>query len=122
MDSCFFFDRKCFTLPPIQLFSSMDYIEITYRLSATGNTEDISEIVIALLALGFESFEESNHALKAYIPEEKFDSAVLHELFGAYPDLIGSAEILRIEQENWNSLWESNFPILRYPNLSYEVS
>lgn len=90
----------------------MDYIEITCTFAANGNITEVSEIVIALLAdRGFESFEETDHALKAYIPDENFDAATLRELADAYPELFGSVDVRRIKQENWNHLWESNFPM-----------
>ena len=90
----------------------MDYIEITCTFAVNSNTSEVSEILIALLAdLGFESFEESEYAVKAYIPDVNFDAAALLELAEAYPELIGSVDTHRIKQENWNHLWESNFPM-----------
>jgi len=90
----------------------MGHIEITCSLALKGNTGEISEIVIALLAdLGFESFEELDHAVKAYIPDENFDAQTLRELTKEYPELFHSVNIRRIEQENWNHVWESNFPM-----------
>ena len=90
----------------------MDYIEITCTFSADDDTAEVSEIVIALLAdLGFESFEESENVVKAYIPGINFNAAALMELTGAYPELFRSVDTRRIKQENWNHLWESNFPM-----------
>ena len=90
----------------------MDYIEITCTFAESDNTAEVSEIVIALLAdLGFESFEETENAVKAYIPDVDFNMAALQELIDAYPDLFRSVDIRSIKQENWNHLWESNFPM-----------
>jgi len=73
---------------------------------------DISEIVIALLAeLGFDSFEESEDAVKAYTPSENFDVGAMLERIREHPELITSVDTRRVKQENWNQLWESNFPI-----------
>jgi ribosomal protein L11 methyltransferase len=88
------------------------YIETACILAPNGNCSEASEIVIALLAeLGFESFEETENAVKAYIPEKQFDEAALMELVDDFPELITSVEIRRIEQENWNRAWENNFPM-----------
>ena len=90
----------------------MDYIEITCTFTAKNPVENVSEIAIALLSeLGFESFEESENALKAYIPETKFHEAALYELAEDYPELLASFDTRRIGQENWNHAWESNFPM-----------
>ena len=89
----------------------MDYFEITCTL-APNNATDVSDIVIALLAnLEFESFEEQENMVKAYIPAEKFDADVLLELTKDFPKLIQSVDTRYIEQENWNHVWESNFPM-----------
>ena len=91
----------------------MDYIEITCMLKSNDETSEISEIVIALLAeLGFDSFEESKDALKAYAPAENFDAEALLELIRERPELITSVNTRRIRQENWNHLWESNFQMV----------
>jgi ribosomal protein L11 methyltransferase len=90
----------------------MDYIEITCTLATDSNVSEVSEILIALLAeLGFESFEESDNAVKAYISDSKFNAATLLELTEDYPKLIMSVDTRRMKQENWNHIWESNFPM-----------
>ena len=90
----------------------MDYIEITCMLAKNNETSEISEIVIALLAeLGFDSFEESEDTVQAYTPAENFDTESLLELIRERPELITSIDTRRIKQENWNQLWESNFPM-----------
>jgi len=90
----------------------MDYFEISCILVADDNIDEVSGIVIALLAeLGFESFEESEDGVKAYISADQFNASELLELTRAYPDLIISVDTRRIEQKNWNHVWESNFPM-----------
>lgn len=85
----------------------MNYIQV--QLNTTGTEQQ--ELLIALLSgAGFESFEETGTALKAFIKENEFDQGVLDEVtdpFGiTYTALV-------IEQENWNAKWESSFePIL----------
>jgi len=90
----------------------MSYIEIICNLVANSNTEESSEIVIALLAvLGYESFEVSDNTVKAYIPYLNFDATALEKLTVEYIELFNSFDIRHVKQENWNHLWESNFPM-----------
>ena len=90
----------------------MDYLEIECMLAKNENTNDVSEIVIALLAeLGFDSFEETDDTVKAYTPYDKVEIERLTELIKDHPELITSIDTRRIKDENWNKLWESNFPI-----------
>ena len=90
----------------------MDYIEITYMFEKNNTTPDASEIVIALLAeLGFDSFEESDEAVKAYAPADNFNAEAMLELIREHPELITSLDTQRIRDENWNQKWESNFPV-----------
>ena len=90
----------------------MDYIEITCTFTANNNAAEVSDIIIALLAdLGFESFEEMENVVKAYIPSKNFRATQLLEIIGAYPELFWSVDTRHIKQENWNHLWESNFPM-----------
>jgi len=92
-----------------------DYLEITCTFPPDSNIAESSEIVIALLSdLGFESFEEMENTVKAYIPSENFDGAAFSELVGEVPELFRSTATRRIAQENWNQLWESNFPMTEH--------
>jgi len=89
------------------------YIEVICTFAKDNIPSDISEIVIALLSeLGFDSFEESDDAVKAYALEENFDAEALLKLVGEYPEFITSVDTRRIKQENWNQMWESNFPMV----------
>lgn len=86
----------------------MNYFQVHFTLNPV---QPFSEILIAELAtIGFESFEEKEDGLLAYIPEDDFSEEKLHEI-----------EILRNEQlqarytseliqdQNWNAVWESNY-------------
>ena len=90
----------------------MDYIELNCMLAKNSEISDISEIVIALLSeMGFDSFEEEDDAVKAYTPADNFDVEAMLERIRERPELITSVDSRRIKQENWNQLWESNFPM-----------
>ncbi len=90
----------------------MNYIEVICTLQNKEQQENVQDIVIALLAeLGYESFEETETGVKAYIREDIYGAAALSELVEEYTSLITSVDIRNIKQENWNQLWESNFPM-----------
>ena len=56
--------------------------------------------------MGYDGFEEDATTLKAFIPKENFDSAILDEIIKIIPVTYSISEI---EDVNWNSLWESSF-------------
>lgn len=67
----------------------------------------------ALGEVGFESFEETQQGLKAYIPVENFDEQCLKEVLKNIPiqgiDLTYHLEDM--EDKNWNETWENaGFP------------
>ena len=65
------------------------------------------EWAIAHLAeAGYDGFEEKELELVAFIPEEKFDPVVLKELAYKYQFRFTQS---RVEEQNWNEVWESNF-------------
>ncbi|WP_160712603.1 50S ribosomal protein L11 methyltransferase [Chitinophaga solisilvae] len=84
----------------------MSHIAITMHAG-----EEQADMLIARLAeAGYEGFEEQPDALIAYIPEGDFDEAALQSVLSSY-GIDYTKE--RIEQENWNAVWESNFqPVL----------
>jgi ribosomal protein L11 methyltransferase len=66
------------------------------------------EILVAYLAdAGFEGFEEEQQVLKAFISEANYDKQLLLEIAHKY-NLNYDEQI--IGEQNWNTLWESNFP------------
>lgn len=71
--------------------------------------DDMREIVIAELAeFGFDAFHEDGMVLIASIEKEKYDKKMLEKSLTRY-DL--PFEVESKEKENWNKLWESNFPM-----------
>jgi ribosomal protein L11 methyltransferase len=85
----------------------MNYIQVL--VNDTDNEKN--EILIALLDnAGFESFEETDTTLKAFIKESEFDQTDLDEVINPL-NLAYTSSI--IPQQNWNAQWESSFePIL----------
>ena len=85
-----------------------DYIKLVISGS---NDEILREILTAELAeAGAEAFDENGDFLNAYIPKNAFDKTVFDNIFAANT-FAGAFEYSaeEVKQENWNSLWESNF-------------
>lgn len=84
----------------------MNYI----ALNIDSVEEELSEILTAELAdYPFESFETGDGTLSAYIPQERLDGcrAEVDALLARY-GVAGRYAL--IETQNWNALWESDFP------------
>lgn len=94
----------------------MNYIKISLNI----NSEE-SEIWMAkLLDLGFESFEEEDQLLHAYIPQVDFNVLEFEAATKENP-ITYTSEI--IYPKNWNSIWESNFePIVVENKVSVRAS
>lgn len=70
-----------------------------------------TEILIAELAdIGFESFDEHDNGVSAYIPKEAVQKDLLDSVqVLRSPEFQISFEKQEIEQQDWNQIWESNF-------------
>ena len=70
-----------------------------------------SEILVAELGeLPFESFEESEFGVTAYIQKQLWNENVLEDVqILNSPEFVISYKIEEIEQVNWNEEWEKNF-------------
>ncbi len=84
----------------------MDFV----ALNVSGLSEELSEILTAELAdFPFESFETEGGVLKAYIPQERLADckSEVDALLARYGV---AGRYISIEAQNWNALWEQNFP------------
>lgn len=86
----------------------MEYIELNVEVEPR---EAGSEILVAELAeIGFESFVETEKGILAYIPVDEFDAPKIDEL-----DIVNDPQFKlhytfrKIEDQNWNAVWESNY-------------
>lgn len=103
----------------------MYYLELTCSLIT--ETPDLlsAYLITGLGEIGFESFDEDQKLLKAYIPENFYNEALMTELFDEIPAEFGeiSWEINRIEQQNWNAEWERNFnPVVIFNTVLIKAS
>lgn len=79
-----------------------------YKLQAH-NSGNEYEILMALLGeIGFESFEETDEALLAFIQGKEFNQELFDEVLNNLPfKVIYDKE--EVVEQNWNAVWESNF-------------
>lgn len=82
----------------------MQYIKVTFAVSG----EEQGSILIALLAdAGYDGFEETEDSLIAYTAQPNYHEEELRSL--ASPLGVSYATEV-VQEQNWNALWESNFP------------
>ena len=78
----------------------------------------LKEIALAFLSeLPFESFEEADGGLRAYLPKDRNSEDVESELSNISAQLSFRYERRLIPERNWNELWEANFDPIRVGNL-----
>jgi len=84
-----------------------------YQLKCPKQPEqEQNEILIAQLAqAGFESFEETDTHILAYIREKDYSENIAEEIGLCKQWLAdGKATVTFIPEQNWNAIWESNYP------------
>lgn len=93
-----------------------------YQLKLPGQeTQEQNDILIAQLSMiGFESFEETEDSLMAYIGESDFSKEALEEI-PVCKSLSDNdkLEIEFIHEQNWNAVWESNYPAVNIASRCY---
>ena len=82
-----------------------------YQVSIQSPSPDNNEIIIAGLSLlPFDTFEEEENIVKAYIPEDLFDEKEVIETLLPYKEAFDfTIEYKLIPYTNWNAIWESNY-------------
>ncbi len=91
------------------------YLEITFQ----HDQADPNVITAFLQSLPFESFwEEEEFVLKAYINHKHYIEKDLVELINSLPFSIKHTST-RIENQNWNEVWESNFESITVDDFCY---
>jgi len=86
----------------------MKFIEFIFNTNSCSLNE-IEIIISQLYLLDFDSFEESNKVLKAYISSDKYDNHLIKKI--NENDILKkySFQINNLENKNWNNIWEANF-------------
>lgn len=94
-----------------------DFLEIDFRVKPP----EARDILLALLDnLGYDSFQETETGLKAYVLESDFDEEELKKL-SLFSDSSYdiSYEIDRLENKNWNEEWETNYEPINVDDKLY---
>jgi len=83
----------------------MDYYNFQIK-TEPGNIE----ILIAFLGdLPFDSFEEKDYGLNAFLPQEQFTKSLENKILELQKQVTFTFNRQIIKAQNWNSIWESNF-------------
>lgn len=84
----------------------MTFIQLTINCA-----EEFQEIFLAELAeIGFDTFEEKEEGLEAYIASDLFQETAVREVVQRYKTLTQAKYSYKeIEKENWNEEWEKNY-------------
>jgi len=81
-----------------------EYLKITIQADPS-----VHEVLIAELSLlEFDSFQELEESLDAFIPESRFNPKSMIEILKRY-GLPGDFEKTKLQNINWNEEWEKNF-------------
>jgi len=112
----------------------MKYSEVIFTRKV--GEEWQQDLFIAELAdIGFDTFEHTKSGFAAFIPTANLDLQALETVLLQQDGFEVEYEVVDIEDQNWNKLWESNFsPILiddqcyvratfheAKPDISYEI-
>jgi len=87
----------------------MNYLEFNFNCEPSlGWQQDL--FINELGNIGFDTFEQTEEGFKAYIPEPNFNPIELEtRLLNLESGFSVNYQLLSIEPQNWNALWESNF-------------
>lgn len=82
------------------------YLEVNFEISA-----NFSDLIIAELDQhGYDSFQEIDTGVQAYILIDDFDEEVIKDLQQQYEDVVEfNYTVSELENKNWNEEWEKNF-------------
>ncbi len=84
----------------------MDYVQLTFH----EKDGELREILIAMLSeAGFESFQESDEQVFAFIPQQDYDAETTKKNLKGSLFSDRTYETGVISEKNWNKLWEQNF-------------
>jgi ribosomal protein L11 methyltransferase len=87
----------------------MDYIELDFEIMPKTPAVDI--VIAELGEIGFDTFEETDNGVKAYIPLKEYSEEAIHNItyISNNADHIITWQKNIIKAQNWNAVWESSF-------------
>lgn len=91
----------------------LDYIKFNFFCDA-----ETAEILPAYLAaMPFDTFEDNELGFDAYLPQADFSDDIIGQLEDLKVDYDFTYRQEFLEGQNWNAVWESNFPPVRVGNF-----
>ncbi len=94
----------------------MNYKSVNITLSEPSN--ETNEILIALLGeYAFDTFEENDTGIKAFIPENEFKASVERKVNSLSKKFNFTFEVEHIAYKNWNEEWEKNYDPIEVENF-----
>jgi len=91
----------------------MDY----YNFHIKTEPENIEILLAFLSELDFDSFEEKEYGLDAFLAKNSFDQSFDNQLVSLQNKIPFTFEKELVENQNWNAIWESNFDSLNVDNF-----
>ena len=87
-----------------------NFIAVHFTVGAA--QEFLSDLLMnELAAIGFDSFDTNEAGFSAFIPEHLFKEEIMQEQLAGYAaDFEFTYTMQIIPYQNWNEVWESNFP------------
>jgi ribosomal protein L11 methyltransferase len=87
-----------------------NFIAVHFTVGAA--QEFLSDLLMnELAAIGFDSFDANETGFSAFIPEHLFKEEIMQEQLAGYAaDFEYTYTMQIIPYQNWNEVWESNFP------------
>jgi len=84
---------------------------MTFIKLSINTTPEFGEIFMAELGeIGFDTFEETNNGIDAYISSELFQEASVRDIVQKYLALTEvKYSYIEVEKQNWNEDWEKNY-------------
>lgn len=87
----------------------MNYYQ--YNITRPESQDEIDLLIAQMAEIGFESFEETDSSLIAYISEKDYHESTDAEVASLLkPDASNKFVVDFIADRNWNEVWESNYP------------
>lgn len=93
----------------------MSYTELEFLIAPVDPWRDV--LIAELGELGYDSFEETEGGMRAYIPSAHYERAALNGLRTMRdPHVKVSMTVREVKNENWNAAWEKSFEPVRVGN------
>ena len=108
-----FLQRILIELSEFTRFYRMKYLVATFEITVAADLMQTCRDLLADAAAeaGFESFEDQDSGLEAYVQKELFDKEALNEAIADFPiaDARITYQVREAEDKDWNEEWERNF-------------